>query len=90
MSLGQESTDFEWLDPEQHSSQVTQEQHSSQLTQESDATATSDFLKEGYLHVMERLPSKDEEDSSTALTRMAMKLVRRMSDPSILVGTDWQ
>lgn len=77
MSLGQESTDFEWLDPELLTSQLS--------SQDGDAGATSDFLKEGYLHVMEKLPAKGEEEDTTNLSRMAMKMVRKMSDPSILV-----
>lgn len=82
MSLGQESTDFEWLDAEQHPPQCP---HLSEKDRAS--TTDSDFLKEGYLHIMEQIPSRSEDDAQTALSRMAMKLVRRTSDPSIVVGS---
>ena len=79
MSLGQESTDFEWLDPQEHI--FAQQNGDSAAT----PAASSDFLKEGYLHVMEQLPPRTDED--TPLARMAMKLVRRASDQSILVSS---
>lgn len=69
MSVGCESTEFVWLDPT--------------LQVQDDSGVTSNFLKEGYLHVMEeKLPYK--YDTST-LSR-AMNLVRRLSDPTLLVS----
>ena len=75
-SLGYETTpDFEWLDPLLHTAK---------LTQESLIAANSDFLKEGYLYIMEKLAPKCEETST--LDR-AMSLVRKLSDPSLLVSS---
>lgn len=74
MSYGLESTDFEWLDP------LVQVPSENVFTGES----SSQFLKEGYLHVMEKLP-KSVESASSQLGR-AMSMVRKLSDPAIQVG----
>jgi hypothetical protein len=92
MSLGLESTDFEWLDPEQHMSQLSQENVASTDIivglGAPTATADSTFLKEGYLHVMEGvLPRSEEQAPPTPLARMALKFVRKASDPSIVVSS---
>lgn len=73
MSFGFESTDFTWMDP---AMAVPSEARGSE--------SPSQFLKEGYLHVMEKLPSSKNVDSASTLGR-AMSLVRRLSDPAILV-----
>ena len=79
MSFGLESTDFEWVEPEE-----LHHPHLAQDVANGGTAANSGFLKEGYLHIMEKLPSKGEDTNT--FSRMALKLVRRMSDPSILVG----
>lgn len=72
-SLGYETTpDFEWLDPLLHTAKLTQDH------------IDADFLKEGYLYVMEKLAHKHDETST--LDR-AMSLVRKLSDPSLLVSS---
>ncbi len=68
MSLGLESTDFEWLDP----------QVSGSMSSISSENRPGQFLKEGYLHIMEK------KVESSQLGR-AMSLVRKLSNPAILV-----
>lgn len=76
MSYGSESTDFEWLEPALVLPVSGQEKECS-----------SHFLKEGYLHVMEKIPkaSKSTENGSSQLGR-AINLVRRFSDSALPVS----
>lgn len=75
MSMGQESTDFEWLDPVLST------------TLDNGAAESSLFLKEGYLHLMEELPPKKENGPAATLSYQATNLVGRMSDPAIQVSS---
>lgn len=67
MAVDCKTTDFEWIDPIAHSL----------LVEEVTSAKSSHFLKEGYLHVMER-QSYRATDMST-LSR-AVKRVRSLSD----------
>lgn len=75
MAIDCEATDFEWVDPIAHSFKI----------KELSAAESSDFLKEGYLHVMEKLSYR--ADGSMSTLTQAMKLMRSLSDPAILVST---
>ena len=70
MAVDCSATDFEWVDPIPHDVLVGDRTEN-----------TSQFLKEGYLHVMEKLP----DDATSSLSR-AVKRVRSLSDPAILVS----
>lgn len=77
MAVDCEGKDFEWVDPTVDSIRLWQDLIP--------ATPSSDFLKEGYLHVMEKQSSSPVESMST-ISR-AKKLMQKLSDPALLVSS---